>query len=321
MELEIRHLRSVRAIAEAGSLTAAAAALGVSQPSLTVQLRRIESAVGGQLFLRGKNGAVPTELGEYVLSTCDEILDRMAELRRHATCRAGGERIRIGGMPGPLFAASLDHLCRTRGAPPVASSVHYSGIALIRLLDEQRLDGATLVGFPSAPASTLPEVAVRTVSEGPVFVMLARSHPLAARERLHLAELREENWVLPPATGDGVRGHVRAACEAAGFSPWVPHETSDLHSAGEIVAHGLGVGLLQATAPVPEGVVGRELIGSPLRLSQLFAWHTGGPLAPLAEELVTALRLSYVDSALASPVFTAWLRENSVARSQVATPF
>ncbi len=50
MELELRHLRTLRAIAEAGNLTRAATALGLAQPALSAQLRRIERALGGELF-------------------------------------------------------------------------------------------------------------------------------------------------------------------------------------------------------------------------------------------------------------------------------
>src|SRR5438874_11585612 len=60
VELEVRHLRAVCAIADAGSVRRAARELGMTQPSLTTQLRRIEKALGGQLFFRGATGSRPT---------------------------------------------------------------------------------------------------------------------------------------------------------------------------------------------------------------------------------------------------------------------
>lgn len=65
--LELRHLRTVRAIADTGSLTKAAATLGLAQPALSAQLRRIEKALGGVLFDRDHTGARATPLGELVL--------------------------------------------------------------------------------------------------------------------------------------------------------------------------------------------------------------------------------------------------------------
>ncbi len=59
MELEVRHLRALCAIADAGSLHQAARRLGVSQPSLTTQLRRIENVLGAELFRRERTGCPP----------------------------------------------------------------------------------------------------------------------------------------------------------------------------------------------------------------------------------------------------------------------
>src|SRR4051812_30438711 len=68
VDIELRHLRMIRAIAEAGSVTKAAAVLGLAQPALTTQLQRIERAVGGALFLRDSRGTRTTELGDLVLA-------------------------------------------------------------------------------------------------------------------------------------------------------------------------------------------------------------------------------------------------------------
>ncbi|MFD3415587.1 LysR family transcriptional regulator [Streptomyces cyaneofuscatus] len=68
MDLELRHLRILPAIAEAGSLTRAAAALMLSQPAMTTQLRRIEASFGQPLFERSARGLVPTRAGERVIS-------------------------------------------------------------------------------------------------------------------------------------------------------------------------------------------------------------------------------------------------------------
>ncbi|MFC4853381.1 helix-turn-helix domain-containing protein [Actinophytocola glycyrrhizae] len=59
MDLEVRHFRLVEAIAQAGSITKAASAPGVSQPFLTAQLQRIERRVGGPLFRRDRTGSQP----------------------------------------------------------------------------------------------------------------------------------------------------------------------------------------------------------------------------------------------------------------------
>ncbi|MGB8943558.1 MAG: LysR family transcriptional regulator, partial [Streptomyces sp.] len=84
MDLELRHLKTIRAIADAGSLTKAATALGLAQPALSAQLKRIERALGGELFERGRHGVRATALGEFVLARARVVLPAVSGLREEA---------------------------------------------------------------------------------------------------------------------------------------------------------------------------------------------------------------------------------------------
>lgn len=88
-ELEPRHLRTLCAIAEAGSLTKAAELLGVTQPALSAQLRAVEDIIGGKLFDRANAGSTPTELGDSVVALAGTLLDDLAEMTDHARQLAG----------------------------------------------------------------------------------------------------------------------------------------------------------------------------------------------------------------------------------------
>ncbi|NEE50516.1 LysR family transcriptional regulator, partial [Streptomyces sp. SID8455] len=92
MELEVRHLRALCAIADAGSLHQAARRLGVSQPSLTTQLRRIENSLGAELFSRERTGCRPTPLGRAVLSRARPLVEGMSALVTHALAEADATR-------------------------------------------------------------------------------------------------------------------------------------------------------------------------------------------------------------------------------------
>src|SRR5262245_26615868 len=101
MDLELRHLRVVCAIADAGSVTKAASALGLAQPALTAQLQRIERALGGLLFERDRRGARATPLGELVLSRARVLLPAIKGLQDEATRLASTSesgRYRIGAV-------------------------------------------------------------------------------------------------------------------------------------------------------------------------------------------------------------------------------
>ncbi len=88
MDLEIRHLRLVQAIAEEGTMTRAAERLHLTQSALSHQLRDAEERLGAQLFLRMKRKMIPTPPGEWLLESARKLL---AELQRteDAIRRAG----------------------------------------------------------------------------------------------------------------------------------------------------------------------------------------------------------------------------------------
>src|SRR5687768_16480593 len=91
MELELRHLKVVCAIADLGSVTKAASALGLAQPALTAQLQRIERTLGGPLFVRDRRGARATPLGELVLARARVVLPAVEGLRAEAARLTGAD--------------------------------------------------------------------------------------------------------------------------------------------------------------------------------------------------------------------------------------
>ena len=84
MDIETRHLRMVKAVADEKSITRAASSLGTSQPALTRQLRRIEDSLGGPLFQRSHVGVTPTPLGRLVVGRATAVLSVLDTLRSDA---------------------------------------------------------------------------------------------------------------------------------------------------------------------------------------------------------------------------------------------
>lgn len=125
VELELRHLRIVCAIAEAGSVTKAAAALGLAQPALTTQLQRIERILGGPLFTRDRRGVHPTALGDLVLARARVLIPAISGLHTEASelITAGDTgRFRVGASNGPIVGGLIQRL--TDAHPDGQVSVH-----------------------------------------------------------------------------------------------------------------------------------------------------------------------------------------------------
>src|SRR3712207_3018677 len=146
MNLELRHLKVVCAIAETGSVTKAASMLGLAQPALTAQLQRIERTLGGPLFERDRRGARPTALGELVLARARVPLPAMKGLQDEAARMAsngddtGMSRYRIGASGGPIVGGLVHRLWETQPQAQITTHASYyvdelAGMVLAGKLD------------------------------------------------------------------------------------------------------------------------------------------------------------------------------------------
>jgi molybdate transport repressor ModE-like protein len=283
MELEVRHLRVLVAVADHGSVTKAAAALGLSQPSLSSQLRRIERVMGAPLFERSRGGMVPTDLGRKVLAKARSVLADMADLRTHNTATGDNApvELRIGSMPGPLLAAIIPHIVRLYAqCGPLTVRTHTDGsaAALLRAVQQNRLDAALLMeteGYTTQTPEGLKRIVLVPVE--PIFVALSEQHPLAAKEIVDLGDLAGERWVCDP-TDDFGTAYLRKACRDAGFEPNIAYEASDTSSARGFVSSGQCVFLAQAPFQEGHGIVVRPLAGDPLVQSRDLVWSDRSPV-------------------------------------------
>ncbi|MFF6993830.1 LysR substrate-binding domain-containing protein [Streptomyces sp. NPDC008313] len=309
MELELRHLKTIRAIAEAGSLTRAATVLGLAQPALSAQLRRIERALGGTLFERGRHGVRVTALGELVLERTRIVLPAVTELQREATrfarTRHETERLRLGGTHGPLLGALVDRLADAAPGATVTTRASWSERELAGLLAEGRLDFALAGTCGSAEPPGAEHLVWREIAVDPVFVMLPDGHPLTGGREADLIELADEEWACVP--GDGCFADCfTAACARAGFAPRRMYET-DIASCVHLVQVGRAVGLCRATFPPTPGITTRPLTGSPLVWRHLLGWHPATQEAGTAATVLAEARTAHAGAAARSDSYADWL--------------
>ncbi|MFP8883064.1 LysR family transcriptional regulator [Streptomyces mangrovi] len=312
MDLELRHLKTIRAIADAGSLTRAATALGLAQPALSAQLKRIERALGGALFTRGRFGVRPTALGELVLDRACVLLPAVRELQeeavRFARAWEGMPRFRLGGTHGPLLGGLVDRLAKSHPQVAVTTRTSWSEREIAALVVEGRVDFALVGACGESPPPAADRLVWREIAVDPVFVMLGRDHPLAERREVELAELARESWTDVP--GDGCFADCFAAvCARAGFTPVRVYET-DTASCVHLVQVGRAVGLCRATFPPAPGVVTRPLAGAPLHWRHLVGWHPGSSAAGVAGPVVAQARAAHTEAAARSASYTRWLAEH-----------
>ncbi|MFJ9337845.1 LysR family transcriptional regulator [Streptomyces sp. NPDC101733] len=300
MELEVRHLRALCAIADAGSLHKAARELGVSQPSLTTQLRRIERALDGELFLRERTGCRPTPFGWTVLGRARPLLEEMAALVAEARAAAHGPRLRIGSTASRALPGWLRRIHRRAPETETSLRVDVSANALLRMVAAGQLDVAFVHEVEGSPLRVPAGLELRVLMERePQFVSMSRDHPAARSSVVALEDLAGDRWTVDPAV-DGEWDGLRRVFADAGVDPPVLH--TDYHTAASLVVSGEAVAPCQPTSGPREDMAIRPLSGDPLAVRLLLATRPGA-----AAELYGDLRDAYREAALNTPPYRAWL--------------
>lgn len=294
MNVELRHLRVVVLVAESGSVGRAARSLKVSQPSLTAQLKRIETAFGGQLFERSHTGVTPTPLGRYAVERARAILVDVDHLSATVSAMTAVEpsSVRLGGFPTAPVSGVANRLRGHGDIEQVSIEVEWSSSVLLQQLDSGRLDFAILREFPGFELRMPPGVQRRTVVERePAIVALANDHHLAGEtapgEEVKLADLSDEEWISEPPDDSGYHVLFRAACEESGFQPKVEHHSVDTSVQLGFVTSGQGVALIAPTSYqlLTPDITTRPLATEPIHRRLLLAWSGDSPRASMTDEV------------------------------------
>jgi LysR family hydrogen peroxide-inducible transcriptional activator len=280
--VQLHQLRYVLAVAEHGSFSKAAEQLFLSQPALSVQVRKLERELGVALFERLGRRVVLTSAGEAFAGHVRSALAQLDQARRSAEdeghMRTG--RVAVGALPSVAARLLPRILADFQAAHPrveVRLIEHDVPVELERMVAEGALDLA-VVRKPRARV----DLAARTVIREPMVALLPARHRLAGAAEVRCVDLADERFVAM-GSGSGLRALFDAAWERAGLVPDVAVETTQLATLWGMVDSGVGLAMVprlasRGTAPsrgiaiVPvAGAAHRELV---------VVWRDGGPLPP-----------------------------------------
>lgn len=240
-DVELRHLRCLVAVAEERSFSRAAARLGTTQPSVSQLIKRLEDVLGHRLVARDRASVALTPLGEAVLPQMRLALAGV-DLALDETLRClRGEvgRLRIGVATLALYGKAPALIRRFREAHPaveVSMSVIHSHDRNALLLD-----GSLDIAFTAAAAAR-PELVQIPFSQEPLCVVLPDWHRLARSERITLADLAQDDWIMPQPNSPLHAGILRE-CRQLGFEPHITAQSNDFATAFGLVLAGNGVAL------------------------------------------------------------------------------
>ncbi|HZX05638.1 LysR family transcriptional regulator [Kribbella sp.] len=277
--IEVRRLRVLRALADHGTVTAAAEVLHLTPSAVSQQLAALETEVGQELLERRGRRVSITSAGRLLLAHADTILAEVERaedaMRLHANGTNGEVRVTAFATAISLLVAPA--LTRLRETSPGLSLVvrdaeGHQGIT--QLLDGDA-DLAIAVEHRGSPRPDDHRLTRIPLYAEPFVAVLPPAHPAAASPftpgaaasvtppsanpggagaggagALELAALANDDWVMP-APGNPIRDVVLLACEQAGFQPRIVHQSDDFRAVAALVAAGGGVSLVPRLA-VPE---------------------------------------------------------------------
>lgn len=244
--MDSRRILIFRAVVRAGTISAAARELGWTQPAVSQHLAHLEREAGSPLLLRGPSGVRLTEAGEMLAKRADvlaaELHAATEELVALGQLRAG--RVRLVAFPSAaativpvaLEALAADHPAIEVGLevaePPEAIAAVGAGDA----------DLGLAFGYDGPPVGLGSLRWIPLIAE-PVHLVVPPGSTMT--ELSPLASLSGADWI-----GGCVRcrGHLVQCCEEAGFTPMLRHTTDDYVVVQNLVARGLGVTVLPASA-------------------------------------------------------------------------
>ena len=250
--MTLTELRYIVAVARERHFGRAAKICYVSQPTLSVAIKKLEGELGVAIFERGANEVTLSPIGERIVQQAQltlEAADSLKQMALHGKNQLVGP-LRIGAIHtiGPYLYPELIPLLR-KAAPemPLVVEENYTSV-LTEKLKHGELD-VIIIALPFKEQGIVTQV----LYEEPFVVVLPASHPLTARKTIS-SKLLEDETVLLLGQGHCFRDHVLEACPACiprtGLVGDMPHtvEGSSLETIRHMVVSGLGVTVLPCTA-------------------------------------------------------------------------
>jgi molybdate transport repressor ModE-like protein len=245
--LDTRRLKVLTEVAKHGSFSAAAEALGYTQPAVSRQIATLEAEVGVILVRRVPQGAVLTDAGRMLVARAEVVLAQLADAEAEVRALVGLEGGTLAIATFASAAASIvpPAIARFRRRYPAVelNVVMADPLESLPRLRSGELDLA-LSHDGVAATEQGSGIEFEHLFDDPMYVAMSVHHPLAEAAPLELSNFAGEPWMLATTqTCPDSRLFLRA-CAQAGFEPQIAFQNDDYPAILGFVAAGVGVALV-----------------------------------------------------------------------------
>jgi molybdate transport repressor ModE-like protein len=250
---DVRELRIVKAVADAGSITGAALELGYSQPAVSQQLKRLEQRLGIAVVERVGRSVRLTDAGRVLARHATAVTTALDAAAGELAERQGQRAARVRLMAFPSASPTV--------VPRLLAdlAVRHPGISLtyveaeppeaVEAVRDDRTDIALTFSYPGdrddPHGSSARGLDVRSIGVDELLAVLPAGHAAATAQIMDVAALEGDAWI---AGCPRCRGHLLELCGRAGVAPRIAFETDNFVAVEGLVAQGIGVATLPRMA-------------------------------------------------------------------------
>jgi len=246
-QLELRHFKYFKAVAEELNYRRAAERLFISQPGLSRQIKQMEEIIGASLFQRTRQKVEMTPAGSYLKNEIDFILNHLElTIQQVAMIDQGSSgEIRIGFLGSAIQKVLPDFLVNMNAQyPDIHTSLQeMSNQAQIEAIEKDKLD----LGF--VRIARVPNgIKLQAVHNDSFSVALPKNHPITEKSFRNVGQLSEESFILFSSDYSPLYfDNIMSICEDQGFRPKISHKSVHAHTIFKLVENGLGVAIIPTT--------------------------------------------------------------------------
>ncbi len=305
--LELKHLRVLRAVADAGSFSVAADRLDYTQSAVSKLVASLERDLGVVLLDRGTRPLRLTDAGDVLMARAGVALEELSAARAEldAVGRLDRGRLAVATFSSAGSALVVDAVQAMRREHPeveLAVAERSMPSVAVKALRACEFDLAVTFDYPGAGVVAGEGLELHPLLDDAMDLVVPSAHRLARKRRVGFGDLAEERWIIPDFGADSPSLRLlRRSCAEAGFEPAIAFRINDCQMTQALVAAGEGIAVLPRLMlrPPHSGVRVRPL----------------GPRAPVRR--VVALRLP---TRYPSPLSTRFLELLRAAGRRYAAP-
>ena len=293
--MNLKDLKYLLALAEYRHFGKAAKACSVSQPTLSIQLKKLEQALGVQLFERGQKRVLITASGLSIIEQAKHVLSAMNELKRLAKLAKDpfSAELRLGLIPslGPYLLPHILPLIKQQLPKLVLYLYEDKTEILLTQLNQGNLD-AIILALPVDHKG----MTVQTLFKEPFFLVMPVSHLLHHKKELHLKDLNHANLLLLEE-GHCLRDQALEVCRKKNnLKEKTNYRATSLETLRNMVASGAGITLLPLLALEEHPLIVNKPFSAPVPERKIgILWRKDSALEPCCKKLATLIENTLPD--------------------------